>query len=367
VVAYLIETFGNTDSYTIHCYTTTVGPEQISIIVPVANGGKFFLKCLDSLAVLSPTPREIIVVADGDSDGSRTRARDFGAKVLVSQTSQGPANARNLGAESAEGDVLLFLDSDVTVPPNIVKKVCDEFALFPSTAALIGSYDVAPTDPSYLSQYKNLFHHYTHQSSSERAFTFWGACGAIRRSVFMEVGGFDDERYRRPCIEDIELGYRLTREGQPIRLCKDIQVTHLKSWKPISYLKTEIFDRALPWSELILKQHHIEADLNLSYRNRISVLGIFLVMFLVLFGFYLPGAWLAVVPLALGLLLTNFKLYQFFAKKRGWDFCCFAIGCHWLYLVYGGCSFAYATFKHYVISPFWLFGQKSTASSSRQQ
>jgi hypothetical protein len=51
---------------------------------------------------------------------------------------------------------------------------------------LIGSYDDAPGANNFLSQYKNLFHHYTHQTGSEEASTFWGACGAIRRDVFLD-------------------------------------------------------------------------------------------------------------------------------------------------------------------------------------
>ncbi len=212
----------------------------ISIVIPVYNGGESFSKCLASIRdSLSPMD-EVIVVSDGDTDGSWEVAQAFGAKVFRLPTPGGPARARNVGAKAAQGDILFFVDADVTLHGDTLNLIEQQFEQSPELAALIGSYDDAPGAKNFLSQYKNLFHHYTHQMSSEVAFTFWGACGAIRRSVFQAIGGFD-ESYRKPCIEDIELGYRLKRAGYSIRLCKNIQVKHLKRWETISLLKAEIF------------------------------------------------------------------------------------------------------------------------------
>jgi GT2 family glycosyltransferase len=140
--------------------------------------------------------------------------------------------------------------------------------------ALFGSYDDAPAATNFLSQYKNLFHHYVHQIANEEASTFWGACGAIRREVFLKLGGFD-ESYHQPCIEDIELGYRLKRAGYRIRLLKTLQVKHLKHWGVKSLLKTDFFQRALPWTELILRDRRLVNDLNLKTSSRVSVASIY--------------------------------------------------------------------------------------------
>ena len=68
---------------------------------------------------------------------------------------------------------------------------------------------------NFVSQYKNLFHHFVHQDASGTATSFWAGCGAIRRDIFLRLGGFNTA-YKRPSIEDIELGYRLTRAGHRI-------------------------------------------------------------------------------------------------------------------------------------------------------
>ena len=295
----------------------------VSIVVPVYNGGKSFHRCIDSLERWADMA-EVIVVADGESDGSSQFAKDHGATVIQLPTSKGPANARNIGAKAASADILLFIDADVTVHPNTVGQVYRAFQADDDLAALIGSYDDAPGAPNFLSQYKNLFHHYTHQQGRAEASTFWGACGAIRKAVFLEIGGFDAS-YRRPCIEDIELGYRLRQAGYKIRLCKTVEIKHLKHWTSFSLLRAEFFYRALPWMALLLrlKQSHpqqyqqVSRDLNLRWSSRLSVV----LIYGVCVGLFLSIFWRIVIWVvllcAIALFVINLPVYKFFYRKRG--------------------------------------------------
>ena len=148
---------------------------------------------------------------------------------------RGPAAARNTGAQAASAPLVFFLDADVAVHPDTFGRAVARFEADPGLAALFGSYDDCPAAPGLVSQFRNLLHHYVHQQGSfvddaRPARTFWTGCGAIRRQVFLDLGGFDPQLYRRPAIEDIELGYRLTRAGCRIDLARDIQATHLKRW-----------------------------------------------------------------------------------------------------------------------------------------
>lgn len=317
---------------------------SISVVIPVHNGGKPFRQCLSSLKEFAPPETEIIVVADGDEE-SGNLAEAYGMQVLRIPTAGGPAKARNLGARAATGEILFFLDADVTISARTIPQVSRVFFQEPSLAASIGSYDDSPGATNFLSQYKNLFHHYTHQTGNEEASTFWGACGAIRRDIFLKIGGFD-ESYRLPCVEDIELGYRLKQAGYQIKLAKNIQVKHLKRWGVVSLLRADFFYRALPWTALILRNRQLKNDLNLQWSSRVSVI----LAYALLGSTVLAWWWFPALPLALvlgvALLAINRPVYQFFYDKRGMVFAIATIPWHWLYYIYSGLAFAIGIIRH---------------------
>jgi glycosyltransferase involved in cell wall biosynthesis len=321
----------------------------ISVIVPVHNGGENFRRCLSSLAKTVPAPSEIIVVADGDTDGSGHLAEEFGAKVLRLPSPGGPARARNRGAHVALGDILFFLDADMTIYPDAIGQVAAAFKCESDLVALFGSYDDAPAATNFLSQYKNLLHHYVHQMACEEASTFWGACGAIRREVFLALGGFD-EGYRQPSIEDIELGYRLKRAGYRIRLCKTLQAKHLKRWSVVSLLKSDFSHRALPWTELILRDRRFVNDLNLRFSSRISVVLTYGFLGTLIGAWWWPGSLVLGGALALALLALNVPLYCFFRRKRGLCFAVQTIPWHWFYFFYSGLAFFMGVACHLIHS-----------------
>ena len=315
------------------------GRPTLSVVVPVHNGGTKFRRCLQSLTESTSAPEEIIVVSDGDTDGSWQVAEEFGARVLRTATPQGPATARNLGAGAASGEILFFVDADVTLPRDSMSKVEAAFQHDPELAAVFGSYDDEPSERNFLSQYKNLSHHYIHQTANEEASTFWTACGAIRREIFLEIGGFDTG-YRRPSIEDIDLGYRLKKAGYRIRLLKELQVKHLKRWGFFSLLQADFCCRALPWTYLILKEGRFIDDLNVKLSSRISVILVYLLLSTLFWALWISRLIVPAFLLIIGLLALNWDLYRFFWHKRGLGFAAKTVFWHWLYFLYSGLAFA---------------------------
>jgi GT2 family glycosyltransferase len=249
----------------------------ISIIIPVHNAERTLIRCLEDLhRSEGGASFECIVVDDGSSDSSGSIARGFGATVLRTGDRRGPACARNLGAASARAEILMFIDADVCVHPDTIERIHQSFIKDPALDAIIGSYDDSPLSPDFISVYRNLMHCFIHQTARREASTFWTGCGAIRRSVYQEHRL--DEKFRRPSIEDIELGYRLRKAGRKLRLDPEIQVKHLKKWTLLGLLTTDVLSRGIPWTELILKHGSMPNDLNVQSSQRISVALVFLLL-----------------------------------------------------------------------------------------
>jgi GT2 family glycosyltransferase len=313
---------------------------RISVVVPVHNGGDDLHECVEALLAAMGPRDELIVVADGESDGAWRQLPDR-VRVLVNSETRGPAAARNRGARAATNELIFFVDADVLVPTDALARIREVFAGEPDVHALFGSYDDTPGHPAFLSQYRNLLHHHTHQTGSEHAITFWGACGAIRRSVFEAVGGFD-EGYRHPSIEDIEIGYRLSAAGYNIRLLKDLQVKHLKSWSARSITQTDLLRRAIPWTQLLLERRKMDNDLNVSVNARLSVAATWGIPFAALAGFWIPGpALFACVALIASVIALNAPFYRFLWRQRGVAFTLLALPWHAFYFAYSGLGFVF--------------------------
>ena len=313
---------------------------MISVIIPVHNGGQLFDRCLTALQQTHYQQWECIVVEDGSSDNSVEIAYAHGVRLLSGLKQRlGPAQARNIGAQVAQGEILFFVDADVLVQLGTVGHIAATMQADPGLTACFGSYDDQPLASNFLSQYRNLLHHFVHQHGKIDASTFWSGCGAIRRDVFLAMGGFNDRLYKRPSIEDIELGYRLQAAGHRVQLEKLLQVKHMKQWTPRQMIVTDVRDRALPWTRLILQRGGAPNDLNLNLTQRLSTA----VAYLGLLGLGLTllsgWAWLLIFASILLLNWLNRDFYHFLQQKRGARFVLMALPWHWLYFIYSGASF----------------------------
>ena len=178
-----------------------------------------------------------------------------------------------------------------------------------------------------------------HRTSDRRARTFWTGFGAVRRDAFDAVGGFDD-RLPNATVEDIDLGYRLNQAGHAIVLDPSLSACHLKRWTIQSAIMSDVFDRGIPWTQLILKYDGLVDDLNLKAVYRWSVVLAYAATIFAALAIYdrrfAAGAVLATIVLT----LLHRDYYAFFYARRGSLVHRSRLALHVAHHLYNGLSFA---------------------------
>ena len=337
----------------------------LSVIVPAHQSSRFLPETLEAL-VCSRLPRdcwELIVVDDASTDEtSFVAARYADTLVRLAGNPYGPAYARNRGVEVSRGEVIVFVDADICVHSDSLRRFAVLFAKDSDLGAAFGSYDTRPRSPGLVSQYRNLLHHYVHNQNAGEAETFWAGLGAVRRSALIGVGMFDEWHYPRPQIEDIELGRRLRQHGYRILLDPGIQGTHLKRWTLRDVLKTDFGSRGVPWMWLMLQEGMGAAPstLNLRLRERVSTI----LMASSLLGVGVAAVWRSPWPLvgtlaAVAVVLAlNARLYEFMRRRKGFAFALGVMPLHMLYYLTNIASAVVGWLQHI------LFGKPDPPAST---
>lgn len=319
----------------------------LSIVIPAHNAATDLRACLDSLKGHVPVSHEIIVIDDASTDDTAQVARLSGVRLFQKSAKSGPASCRNWGVHEALGQWVFFIDADVTVHPETIARAMSHLEAQPSLVALFGSYDDSPHDPGVVSQFRNLLHHHVHQSGQfhdnmKPANTFWTGCGFIRRDIFLQFGGFDYWRYKKPAIEDIEFGYRLSSAGHAIGLARDVLCKHRKRWTLRSMVRTDFMQRGLPWSLLLLRSGQKTNDLNVDRRQKIAALGAALFWLGLALSLVLPVPGLTISATMIAqMVLLNRGFYRLLHRCGGVRLAC--AGLPLMHLYYLVCLSSYAT------------------------
>jgi glycosyltransferase involved in cell wall biosynthesis len=312
------------------------GP-RLSVVVPAHVASDDLARCLHALldSDLSREMWELIVVDDASSSHEVTRSAERADQVVsLSSPPSGPARARNEGAAVSRGDIIAFVDADVVVHPDAIRRLLAAFD-DPSVSAAFGSYDDQPQHHGIVSRYRNLLHHRVHQVSAGSVESFWAGLGAVKKSALDEVGGFDSRTYRRPEMEDVELGYRLRDAGHAIMLDPHVLGTHLKRWTLAGMLVSDFTRRGLPWARLLLRRNMLLSPRGLSLGASERASAAFASLTAASFA-AAASAWSA--PLAIAGLLAfamfcvvNAGLFRWLAGKGGILFAVVSVPLHLLY------------------------------------
>jgi glycosyltransferase involved in cell wall biosynthesis len=203
---------------------------KYSVIVPVYNRPDEVDELLQSLSEQTLKDFEVVIVEDGSQKDCKAVVERYADRLDVKyfmKPNDGPGQTRNYGAERAQGEYLLVLDSDVVLPTGYLQAVEDELNRQPAVA--FGGPDAAHS--SFTDVQKAISY------SMTSFFTTGGIRGGkkkldkffprsfnmgIRRDVYLQLGGFSKMRFG----EDIDFSYRIVEAGHQPRLFPGAWVWH---------------------------------------------------------------------------------------------------------------------------------------------
>lgn len=217
---------------------------RVSAIIPTYNYGQFVCDAVDSVLAQTYPDVECVVVDDGSTDDTVERLARYGDRIrIISQENRGLSGARNRGIAEATGDYLAFLDADDRWSPN---KTADQL-LYMRAERFDASVCVHPTLDWW---------HGQPLAFSDCCFISpgFGSTGVVHRSVFDEVGLFD-ETLRS--VEDREMMLRITRNGRRIGvICGDYCAIRLhasnmsRNAERMEHNFQKVIDKAFSWPEV---------------------------------------------------------------------------------------------------------------------
>ena len=203
---------------------------KFSIIIPVFNRPDEVDELLESLCEQTVKDFEVLIIEDGSVKPCKDVCDEY-ANILdlhyYAKENSGPGQSRNYGAERANGEYVIILDSDVVLPTGYLQAVEDELKQKPCEA--FGGPDAA--HPSFTPVQKAISY------SMTSFFTTGGIRGGkakldkfyprsfnmgIRRDVYLQLGGFTKMRFG----EDIDFSYRIVEAGYMPRLFPEAWVWH---------------------------------------------------------------------------------------------------------------------------------------------
>ncbi|MGA2967584.1 MAG: glycosyltransferase [Candidatus Levyibacteriota bacterium] len=217
---------------------------KVSVIIPVYNEEKFIARCLEALQDQTEKADEIIIVDNNSKDKTVKIAQRFPVKI-ISERKQGLTFARNLGFDTAYGDIIARIDADTEVPPNWIKKLKKHFRNNPNLIALSGptSFEDAKfnhlliVEKALITSWKTIFGHDI----------LYGSNMALTKKAWRKVKNYiclDDKLVH----EDLDLAIHLgeLKTGRILFDKKFIAQVSERRWKkaesyleyPYRYLKT---------------------------------------------------------------------------------------------------------------------------------
>ena len=182
---------------------------KISVVIPTYQEEKYIESTLRALRNSDYKKKFEIIVADGGSKDRTVRiARKYADKVVVVKE-RGIAKGRNAGAREAKGDILLFVDADTVLLFNALSEMEKAFRRRDVAAVTCNVVPSSAQAKDFILYW--VYNQFAKASTKTGKAQIAGICFACRRSVFEEVGGFDESIETG---EDFDLSERISKLGR---------------------------------------------------------------------------------------------------------------------------------------------------------
>lgn len=210
-----------------------------SIIILTHNQSKHTKLCLDSIALHTPEPHEIIIVDNGSTDDTLDYVRSYAAshdnvRVIANAANRGFAAGNNQGLALARGDYVLMLNNDTIVTSGWLGRMLAVLKGYPQVG-IVGPVSNYASGPQLVrnAAYKSVTEleafaaqwSAAHAGQSQPIKRVVGFCLLARRAVIERIGGFD-ERFGSGNFEDDDFCIRAALAGYEARIAQDVFIHH---------------------------------------------------------------------------------------------------------------------------------------------
>jgi len=225
--------------------------DLVSIITPTYNKLEFLKQMMDSIELFTDNwPFELIIIDNASNDGTKefiiTSKYKMNGQYLRNEENKSFSISNNQGVKIAKGSFLLFLNNDTIVTKGWLSKMMNVFSeekavgiigaklIFPGTGLIqhAGIFELNSGMPDHL--YFKKPADYLLANQRKAVFGVTGACLLISKSLFEEIGGFDENYING--FEDIDLCNKVRQKGMNIYYEPKAVVYHYESRTEGRYL-----------------------------------------------------------------------------------------------------------------------------------
>jgi glycosyltransferase involved in cell wall biosynthesis len=289
---------------------------KCSVIIPAYNSGSTISSCLESALnqSLSKKDYEVILVDDGSSDNTTKIAENYSVKI-IKQNNQGPAAARNRGAQEAKGKVLIFTDSDCQTDNKFVETILIPFEQDRQIVGVQGSYKTK--QEQFIARFAQveIETRYKKMVKNQNIDFIGTYAAAYAREVFSNCGGFDTS-FPQASGEDADFSYKLQKNGHKMTFKREAFVYHRHPSTLSKYLRSKFY-RGF-WRAKLYKKHP-QKTVNDSYTPqslKFQVLSVPILILSVVLSFFHPAWLLIAMGIALFFVLCSIPFIKLFKEKN---------------------------------------------------